>query len=152
VPREPDSTVDAQLEEALLRVVALAVGATIRAGAASDPVLTATQVRTLTVLGAAPQGLTLTEVAAALAASAPSASRLCSRLHGLGLLDREHGPNNTVLLSRTEHGQDVLDRVNRARVAELRAALNSVPAARQQQTRTALVDLGVAITDSAPLS
>ncbi len=129
-------------DAALLALVAACMSATMGAGSRSDPPLSPTQVRTLTVIGSAPDGISVGAVADAVSASNPSASRLCQRLVRDGLLNRDAGPGNELRLSLSPHGQHTL---NRARLAELRALLDALPPARRRRAAAALGDLAAQI-------
>ncbi len=128
-------------DAAVLALIAACVTTTIQAGARSDPPLSPTQVRTLTVIGSVPGGLSLGAVAVAISASNPSASRLCQRLVRDGLLDRDAGPGNELRLSLSHRGQDTLDAVNRARLADLRSVLDALPPGKRRRAVAALGDL-----------
>lgn len=132
---DSDTDTRSDFDEAVLRLVTFAVAATISAGEQNDPPLSATQVRVLVVLGAVPGGVTLTQVAAALGASAPSASRLCRRLVDHGLLDRAPGQGNAINLRLSPTGRDTLRRVNASRLAQLKAIGDSLP----ERSRTGIV-------------
>lgn len=122
-----DTDPDPDLDAAVLRLATFAVVATITAGAENTPPLSATQVRVLVVLGAAPGGATLTQVATTLGASAPSASRLCRRLVDHGLIDRTAGDGNTINLRLSPTGRDTLHRVDNYRLAQLKALADALP-------------------------
>jgi DNA-binding MarR family transcriptional regulator len=126
---------------ALLRLITVSLSATIRAGAAAEPSLSPTQVRTLTVIAGSPGGLSINAVAVAISASNPSASRLCQRLVRDGLLHRDAGPGNELRMSLSPHGHHTLDAVNAHRVADVRALLDLLPPARRRRAVTALRDL-----------
>ncbi|MEO6879739.1 MAG: MarR family transcriptional regulator [Mycobacteriaceae bacterium] len=143
---EPDTDTDTDIDVAVLRLATFAVAATITAGAQNTPPLSATQVRVLVVLGAAPDGATLTQVAAALGASAPSASRLCRRLVDHGLLDRTAAEGNAINLRLSPTGRDTLRRVNASRLAQLRTLGDALPA----HHRAAVAAAVRALADSDP--
>jgi DNA-binding MarR family transcriptional regulator len=128
-------------DEALLRLIRLCLNATIRAGAAAQPPLSPTQVRTLTVIATAEEGLSVHAVAEAISASNPSASRLCQRLVRDGLLHRDAGPGNELRMSLSPHGHHTLDAINHNRVAELRPLLDALPTSKRRRATTALGDL-----------
>lgn len=128
-------------DAAVLELVAACVTATIQAGSRSDPPLSPTQVRTLTVIGSVPGGMSVGAVAVAISASNPSASRLCQRLVRDGLLDRDAGPGNELRLSLSPRGRDTLDNLNRARLADLRSLLDALPPVRRRRAAAALGDL-----------
>lgn len=128
-------------DEALLRLIRLALGATVEAGARAQPPLSPTQVRTLTVIATHPHGVSVRAVAEAVRASNPSASRLCQRLVRDGLLQRDAGPGNELRLSLSPHGRRTLDAVDDHRVAALRSLLDGLPPAARRRAATALVEL-----------
>lgn len=138
----PSRDTDTSTDDAVLRLATFAVATAIRAGADNDPQLSATQVRVLVVLGAAADGATLTEVATALGASAPSASRLCRRLHDHGLVDRSPGEGKTINLRLSARGQDTLQRVNASRLEQLAVLFEALPEDRRGRVRASVRDLG----------
>ena len=90
-------------------------------------------------------------LAAELAASAPSASRLCDRLQAAGLLVRDPGPNRreiSVRLSRD--GRSLLDDVRRARRQELEKVLAAMSPAARTALLTGLAHFHVAATGARP--
>lgn len=116
------------LDSAVLRMSQLVLAATVRAGAAVDPQLSPTQIRTLTVIAPSEDaGMSLTAVAEALSASRPSASRICKRLVRDGLIARAAGPGNELRLTLSPAGVTLLGQVNRLRADRLRAVLEEVP-------------------------
>lgn len=139
--RSSDVADVAAADEALLRLLRICLSATIRAGSRAQPPLSPTQVRTLTVIATAPEGLSVHAVAEAISASNPSASRLCQRLVRDGLLDRDAGPGNELRLSLSPQGRDTLNGINHHRVAELRPLLDALPPARRRRATTALREL-----------
>lgn len=122
--------------------MSVGLAATITAGGRADPPLTPPQVRALTVIADARGGLSVTSVATALSASAPSASRLCQRLARDGLLDRGAGPGNQLRLSLSPAGHATLEAINRDRLAQLGPLLDALPPARRRRAEAALRDLG----------
>lgn len=143
---ESDTVTDTDIDSAVLRLATFAVAATITAGAQNTPPLSATQVRVLVVLGAAPDGVTLSQVAAALGASAPSASRLCRRLVDHGLLDRTAAEGNAINLRLSPAGRDTLRRVDASRLAQLKALGDALPSPH----RAAVAAAVRALADVAP--
>jgi len=112
------------LDRALLRVSRVVLAATVRAGTAVEPVLSPTQIRTLTVIApSGDEGLSLTAVAEALSASRPSASRICKRLVRDGLVSRAAGPGNELRLTLSPAGRALLAEVNQIRADRLRNVL-----------------------------
>lgn len=142
---DPDTVTNADIEEAVLRLATFAVAATITAGAQNTPPLSATQVRVLVVLGATPDGATLTQVAAALGASAPSASRLCRRLVDHRLIDRAAGPGTAINLRLSPTGRDTLRRVNASRLAQLTALGEVLSPEVRGQVTAAVRELATAV-------
>ncbi len=65
--------------------------------------------------------------AAAPGASAPSVSRLRRRLVDHGLIDRTAAESNAINLRLSPTGRDTLRRVNASRLAQLKAAGDSLP-------------------------
>jgi DNA-binding MarR family transcriptional regulator len=130
------------LDVALLHLHRLTLATTIHAGNEADPPLTATQVRVLTLLGATPDGMTLTGIAEALSVSPPSASRLCQRLVRDGLVERSAGPGHYIIMTLAQDGVQALRAVNEARVAPLRRLVESVPERRRAALINHLHDLG----------
>ncbi len=130
------------LDIALLGLHRLTLGATIRAGNATTPQLTATQIRLLTLLSTAPEGLTLSAIAGALMVSAPSASRLCQRMVRDELVSRQAGPGHYIIVTLTEAGAAVLQEANRLRLAPLRTLLEELPKARRAEVVRLLDELG----------
>ncbi|WP_460864465.1 MarR family transcriptional regulator [Rhodococcus aerolatus] len=151
-PGRPVAPPDA-LDAALLALTTAAVEATVHAGESVTPALSPTQVRVLTVLSRAPDGLSLGAVAAATSASAPSASRLCQRLHRAGLVDRDAGPGNELRLSLSALGRDTLAAVDRHRLGRLRPVLDLLDPADRAVVERGLRVLGEALdtdTDTDP--
>lgn len=140
-----------ELDVALLQLHRLTLAATVHAGNTADPVLTPTQIRVLTLLAAAPDGMSVTGVAEALPVSQPSASRLCQRLVRDGLVDRLDASGRYVRLSLSRSGKRVLARVNAQRAARLRRIIDEVPERRAVTIRRALVELGRAAASSSEL-
>jgi DNA-binding MarR family transcriptional regulator len=133
-------------DESLLALMRLCVASTVSAGNAADPPLTATQVRVLNLLSVA-NGMTLTQVAEALGATAPSASRLCGRLVRDGLVSRAAGPGHYVDLRLTAAGRRAVRTLNARRVLTLRRIIEGLPATTRQQAAIglrALADAAVA--------
>jgi DNA-binding MarR family transcriptional regulator len=104
------------------------IAVTVKAGNKLDPTISAMQARTLTILSAAPEGLSLNAVAEALAATASATSRICARLVRDGLIDRRSGPGNEIRLSLSPYGISALSNLNRARLEQLEPLLDVLPA------------------------
>ena len=132
----------------LIQFSRLVMAATVRAGSVARPPLSPTQVRTLTVLAAAEDGLSLGGVADLVATSLSSASRIVQRLVRDGLVDRFAGPGNELRLALSEHGTAVLADVNRVRIAPLRSLLDRLPAAEHDAAITALENIVGAARDT----
>ena len=133
---------------ALLAICRLALATTIRAGNVVEPPLSPTQIRTLTLLAAARDGLSVTAVADALAATVPSASRIVQRLVRDGLVERTAGPAHEHRLALSADGAAVLAIVNRARLVPLRALLDRLAVGRSRSVVTALQDVLDAVRDT----
>lgn len=122
----------------LLGLSRVVLAATVRAGSQLSPTLSPTQIRTLSVLSAAPDGVSLTVVAQQLGTGLPSTSRIVQRLVRDGLVDRLAGPGNELRLSLSEQGVGVLTEVNRARLVPLRSVLDGLPASSRRAVVSAL--------------
>ncbi len=146
----PAGHIQADFDDAVLRLATFVVAITISAGAQNNPPLSATQVRVLMVLDAAPQGVTLNQVAAAVSAAAPSASRLCRRLIAHGLTARTQGPGNTITLRLSAAGHQTLARVDDSRLQQLKALGVDLPAHRRTEVTATLHELAQAVPSSLP--
>jgi DNA-binding MarR family transcriptional regulator len=124
-------------DDALLGLLRLCTAATVSAGHAAEPSLTATQVRLLNLLSVA-DGMTLTEVAEALGTTAPSASRLCARLSRDGLVARAAGEGHHLDLRLTAAGARAVRTLNARRVRTLRRLVEGLPPQRQRQAAVGL--------------
>lgn len=122
------------MDVALLELLRVALAASLHAAATNSPALTPTQVRVLTVVANARDGMTLTDLAEVVSLSPPSISRLCQRLARDGWLARSAGPGHYVQVSLTKKGRAGLAAVNRKRLAPLRQIVDELPPRR----RTAL--------------
>jgi DNA-binding MarR family transcriptional regulator len=142
LPEEPgDEIVDAVMtaSRALLAVV-------VRSLAAVDEDVTLPQYRALVVL--AQRGrLRPAELAAALAVTPPTCTRMCGRLETKGLVVRERPADDrrAVDVSLTAAGRGLVDDVSGRRRAELRTLLAGVPTER----RTAVVEGLRSLADAA---
>jgi len=116
-------------DAALLRLCRVMTAATLRAGNARQPALSASHIRVLTVLAAAHSaGLPLTAVAGCLGATQPAVSRVCAELADRKLLTREaHGEELRVFL--TPAGAEILTELNRDRLGRIQSLLARMPAA-----------------------
>lgn len=139
------------VETALLRMCRVMVAATVVTGNELSPSLSATQIRTLTVLAAARGGLSLGAVAESLGATPSAASRICARLVRDGLLDRGSGPGNEIRLTLSLSGRDALFRLNRARLERLVPMLDAVPEPSRPAVLAGLGSLADAIARSREL-
>ena len=129
------------MDVALLELLRVALATSLHAAATSSPALTPTQVRVLTVLAGARDGMTLTDLADVVSLSAPSTSRLCQRLARDGWLVRSAGPGHYVLVSLTKKGRAGLAAINRKRVAPLRRVVDDLPARRRAGLQRELEEL-----------
>jgi DNA-binding MarR family transcriptional regulator len=124
-------------DESLLVLLRLCIESTVSAGNAAHPPVTPTQVRVLNLLSVA-DGMTLTQVAEALGATAPSASRLCGRLARDGLVSRAAGPGHHLDLRLTVAGRRAVRTLNARRVRTLRRLIENLPATTRQQAAVGL--------------
>ena len=113
----------------------LAVSA--RSLAAVDEDVTLPQYRALVVLGQRGPQRTV-DLAAALAVTPPTATRMCDRLVAKALVvrDRSDEDRRTVTVSLSEAGQGLVGEVTARRRAELRVLLHGMP----RKRRAAVVD------------
>jgi DNA-binding MarR family transcriptional regulator len=114
-------------DAALLRLCRVMTAATIHAGNAQRPALSATDVRVLTVLAAAKTaGLPLGAIASCLGAGTATVSRVCAELADRHLLKREpHGGQLRLLL--TAAGAEALGELNRDRLRRIESLLHTMP-------------------------
>ena len=138
---EPPLGAEDPMDVALLEMLRVALATSLHAAATSSPTLTPTQVRVLTVLASAREGMTLTDLAEVISLSAPSTSRLCQRLARDGWLMRSAGPGHYVLVSLTEMGRAGLAAVNRKRLAPLRQVVDEIPPRRRAALQRELEEL-----------
>ena len=126
------------MDDVLLGLVRTAVGVSIRAAARLGGV-SLVQLRALTVLHERPDA-SLAELARGVGGSVSTTSRLVDRLVAAGLADRRPSPasRRSVSLRLTPAGEDLLDRYDRLRLTELRAALGEVPGDRRDAVLAAL--------------
>lgn len=113
----------------------LAVSA--RSLAAVDEDVTLSQYRALVVLGQHGPRRPV-DLAAALAVTPPTATRMCDRLvvKSLVVRDRSDSDRRTVTVSLSEAGEELVSEVTARRRAELRVVLDQMPGGR----RAAVVD------------
>ncbi len=135
-------------DASLLALLRVCTAATVSAGNAADPPLTATQVRVLNLLSVA-DGMTLTQVAEALGATAPSASRLCGRMVRDGLVARAAGSGHHLDLQLTPTGRRVVRTLNARRVRTVRRFIDGLPPARRKQVAIGLEALADAVVTDA---
>lgn len=104
----------------------------VRSLAAVDEDVTLPQYRALVVLGQRGR-MRPAELAAALAVTPPTSTRMCGRLEAKGLVVRERPVDDrrAVAISLSPAGRDLVDDVSRRRRAELRTLLAGVPTARR---------------------
>lgn len=127
---------DEELVDAILLVSRAMVGVATRSLAAADNEITLPQYRTLVVLvfGGATR---LADLAASLAVSPSTATRMCDRLIRKGLVtrDRDALDRREVKLEVTEEGRRLVEKVMERRRQDVRPLADSIPAG----ARTGLV-------------
>lgn len=111
----------------LLELARAVVGVSTRAASALGPV-SVVQLRALTMLRRSPDA-PLAALARGVGGGVSATSRLVDRLVVAGLVDRRPSPvsRRAVSLRLTPAGEELLDRYDALRLAELRAALAAVP-------------------------
>jgi DNA-binding MarR family transcriptional regulator len=137
---------DEKLDAALLAVTRAMVGATVRAGNAVSPALTTTQIRVLSLLAAAADGLSLTAIADQLDLGRPSASRICQRLVRDRLVTRSQGPGHEIRLALTSEGIETLGRLDELRLRLLRPLVDQLPSPQRAAAIDALTAFAVVNT------
>ena len=132
-----DEDLDAVIA-AVLRATQAFVGLALRSLGAAGSSITLAQYRMLAVL-ADDDGQNVRDLAARLGVDRSTATRMCNRLVGAGLIQRTDDPDDrrAVVISLTGEGGAVVAAVTRARRDNVAALLRSLPAARREQ----LVDL-----------
>jgi len=123
---------------AVLRATQAFVGLALRSLAVAGASITLAQYRMLAVL-ADDDRQNVRDLAARLAVDRSTATRMCNRLVGVGLIERTGDPSDrrAVVISLTGEGREVVAAVTRARRDSVAALLRSLPPARREQ----LVDL-----------
>jgi len=118
---------DTNIVEAVERLSVEAIGVTTLALARIDPdlELTLRQWRALVVIGSAPSGIRVGEIAARLGSSGPSTSRLLRRLEERGLVDarRDDTDRRAMLVRTTADGRRLRDALVVGRRDLIREAL-----------------------------
>lgn len=101
--------------------------------AAVEDVVDLAQFRALVVI-ASRRSVSLGELADATQIHLSTASRMCDRLVNTGLIDRAEDPNNRrqLLLTLTEDGRRLVQKVMRRRRATLEPMLERMPSARRR--------------------
>lgn len=132
-------------EAALLRLCRIMTAATVKAGNHRKPSLSAAQVRTLTILAASDEGVSLTTVAQCLGATPSATSRVCSRMVRDGLVDRASGPGNEIRLSLSEQGTAVLEEINRFRIDTVMPILRKLEDGEREQAWDVIERLAEAV-------
>ncbi len=121
---------DTKIVEAVERLSVEAIGVTTLALAHIDPALELTlrQWRALVVIGSAPSGIRVGEIAARLGGSGPSTSRLVRRLEERGLIDakRDESDRRAMLVRLTADGRRLRDALVVGRRDLIRGALATV--------------------------
>ncbi|GAA4884150.1 MarR family winged helix-turn-helix transcriptional regulator [Pseudonocardia benzenivorans] len=143
--RHPGSTVE-DLVDAVMTASRVMVAVAARSVAAVDDDVTLPQYRALVVL-AQRGGLRPADLADLLAVNRSTASRMCERLVGKGLVERDRSDTDRreVALTLTERGRVLVDDVTRRRRAELRTLVTAMSA----DTRDGLVSALRAFADAA---
>jgi len=138
-PRRPlrDEDLDAVIG-AVLRATQAFVGLALRSLALVGAPITLAQYRMLAVLDF-DDGQNVRDLAARLGVERSTATRMCTRLVGAGLIARSGDPSDrrAVIISLTGEGREVVASVTRARRDNVATLLRSLPPARREQ----LVDL-----------
>jgi DNA-binding MarR family transcriptional regulator len=132
-------------DDALLDLARAVVGVSTRAAGRLGGI-SVTQLRALTVLGSLDGG-NLVALAEQLGIAVSTASRLVDRLVTAGLADRQPAPHTRreVVLRPTEAGRSRLACYDDLRLAELRAALDALPAGRRADVLSALTEFATAL-------
>jgi DNA-binding MarR family transcriptional regulator len=140
---------DEELIESILLVSRAMVGVAVRSLAEAEREVTLPQYRTLVVLVfGGPRRLA--DLAATLAVSPSTATRMCDRLVRKGLVSRTRDSvdRREVSLDATEEGRTLVHGVLERRRKEVRAILHSVPAEARAQLASALELLARAAGES----
>lgn len=139
-------------DEVLLGLARAVVGVSTRAAGRLGSV-SVVQLRALTVLRQRPDAA-LAELARGVGGGVSTTSRLVDRLVAAGWVDRRPSASSrrAVSLRLTAEGEDLLGRYDGLRLAELRAALDGLPAARREPVLAALAEFaaGVGAAPAAP--
>jgi len=140
VPARPtlrDEDLDAIIG-VVLRATQAFVGLALRSLAVAGASITLPQYRMLAVLDADDRQ-NVRDLAARLGVERSTATRMCNRLVGAGLIERGEDPSDrrAVVISLTEDGREVVAAVTRARRDNVATLLRSLPPARRDQ----IVDL-----------
>ncbi|MFC5139073.1 MarR family winged helix-turn-helix transcriptional regulator [Actinomycetospora rhizophila] len=135
-----------ELVDAVMTASRALLAVVVRSLAAVDEDVTLPQYRALVVLGQRGR-MRPAELAAALAVTPPTCTRMCGRLDAKGLVVRERPADDrrAVDVSLSPTGRDLVDEVSKRRRAELRTLLAGVPTAR----RTAVIDGLRSLADAA---
>ncbi len=128
------------LTDAVLLASRALVGVAARSVAEVEDQVTLTQFRALVVL--ATDNRNLGELAEALDVHPSSATRLCTRLEGKGLINRRQASESRreVLVSLTSEGRSVVDTVTRKRRREIARIIARIP---DREQRVVVHTLGV---------
>ncbi|WP_448641946.1 MarR family transcriptional regulator [Geodermatophilus sp. URMC 63] len=126
------------MDEVLVELARTVVGVSTRAAGQLGGV-SLVQLRALTVLHERPDA-PLADLAQGVGGSVSTTSRLVDRLVAAGLVDRRPSPTSrrSVSLRLTPAGEDLLDRYDRLRLGELRAAVAELPAGRRDAVLAAI--------------
>jgi DNA-binding MarR family transcriptional regulator len=131
-----------EVDAALLRLCRLMIAATLQAGTGQQPPLPLSQIRTLTMLAAARNGLSLGQLGAYLGQKPPAVTSLSGQLVQSGLATRSAGPGTEIRLSLLPAGAQMLAAVNRDRLHRLRGLLATLPAVDRTAVLQALARFG----------
>lgn len=132
-------TSDEELTEAILLASRAMVGVAVRSLVGAEHEVTLPQYRTLVVLAySGPRRLA--DLAATLAVSPSTATRMCDRLLRKGLITRSRDTvdRREVSLGVTEEGMDLVHGVMERRRTEVRSILHSIPESARVQLASSL--------------
>jgi DNA-binding MarR family transcriptional regulator len=135
----PTAALPSSLVDAVLSASRVFVAIAARSLADTAEEVTLAQYRTLVVLASrGPQ--TLAGLAANIAVTPATATRMCDRLVRKGLIRRtpQRGDRRTVRLDLTIEGRSLVDNVTRRRRKEIQSLLKSVPVEEQSELVRAL--------------
>ena len=131
--------------DALLAACRVLVAVSARSIAAVADVVDVTQFRALVIV-ASRGSVSLGTLAEAAGLSLSTASRMCDRMVGLGLLHRADDPTNRrqLVLTPTDAGKEIVDEVMQRRRDALAPALGQLTKARRAELVTLLAEFAAA--------